>query len=100
MPPEPLIVSVSGLRGVVGESLTAPVAARYAASFGQWLKDAPGGSANPHVLLARDGRVSGPMLELAAAAGLMGAGCRVTRVGIVSTPGAAVMTTARETASP
>ncbi len=93
MPNEPLIVSVSGLRGVVGQSLTAPVAAQYAACFGQWLKQAPGGCADPHVLLARDGRVSGQMLELAAAAGLIGTGCRVTQIGIVSTPGAAVMTT-------
>ena len=30
---EPLIVSVSGLRGVVGESLTPDVAVRYVAAF-------------------------------------------------------------------
>ena len=42
VPAEPLIVSVSGLRGVVGQSLTPEVAVRYAAAFvaglppGQW----------------------------------------------------------------
>ncbi|MEZ6163477.1 MAG: hypothetical protein R3B67_03475 [Phycisphaerales bacterium] len=34
----PLILGVSGLRGIVGESLTPEVAVRYAASFGRWLR--------------------------------------------------------------
>ena len=34
----PLMLSVSGLRGLIGKSLTPPVAARYAAAFGEFLK--------------------------------------------------------------
>lgn len=97
MPEAPLMLSVSGLRGLIGKSLTPAVAARYAAAVGQWLKSqANGGAAGdhreaPHVVLARDSRPSGAMIELAAASGLLAVGCRVTSVGIVTTPGAAVM---------
>ena len=86
----PLMLSISGMRGLVGRSLTPPVVARYAASIGTWLKrtrDTP----HPHIVVGRDSRPSGPMYERAAVAGLTAVGCRVTRVGILSTPGIAVM---------
>ncbi|MEX0865962.1 MAG: phosphoglucosamine mutase [Pirellulales bacterium] len=51
-----LIISVSGLRGVVGDSLTPPVAAAYVGSFIAELGPGP-------ILLSRDGRDSGPMLR-------------------------------------
>ncbi len=86
------MLSVSGLRGLVGQSISPPVATRYAAAFGQWLKDSrPQGGHAPHVVLGRDSRPSGQMLEMAAAAGLIGVGCRVTSLGIVTTPGVAIM---------
>jgi phosphomannomutase len=44
------------------------------------------------VVLGRDSRPSGQMIELAAAAGLLSVGCRVTSLGIATTPGVAVMT--------
>jgi len=85
----PLMLSVSGLRGLIGQSLTPSIAARYAAAFGQWLKN---NTAQPHVVLGRDSRPSGQMIEMAAAAGLVAVGCRVTHLGIVTTPGVAIMT--------
>ncbi|MCC7145186.1 MAG: phosphoglucosamine mutase [Phycisphaeraceae bacterium] len=88
----PLMLGVSGLRGLVGLSLTPDVACRYAASFGQWLKERKSASGGPPtVVMGRDSRPSGQMVELAAAAGLIGAGCRVVRLGIATTPGVAVM---------
>jgi phosphomannomutase len=94
----PLMLSISGMRGLVGRSLTPDVATRYATAFGNWLGDPrnqrPGSSdtsGGPHVVIGRDSRGSGPMLEHAAVAGLLAAGCRVTRVGVLSTPGVAVM---------
>src|SRR4029079_15075118 len=39
----PLMLSVSGLRGLVGKTLTPAVAARYAAAFGEFLKQTRGG---------------------------------------------------------
>lgn len=93
----PLMLSISGMRGLIGLSLTPDVATRYATAFGNWLAEAdhrrPGHdpARAPHIVIGRDSRASGPMLEHAAAAGLLAAGCRVTRVGILSTPGVAVM---------
>ena len=86
----PLMLSVSGMRGLVGKSLTPPVAATYAAAFGSWLIQSTGNK-SPHVVLGRDSRPSGQMFEMAAAAGLASVGCRVTRLGVLSTPGVAIM---------
>ncbi len=86
----PLMLSVSGMRGLVGQSLTPPVAARFAAAFGSWLRQSISGR-SPHVVLGRDSRPSGQMFEMAAASGLIAAGCRVTRLGVLSTPGVAIM---------
>ncbi|MEX0775195.1 MAG: phosphoglucosamine mutase [Phycisphaeraceae bacterium] len=90
----PLMLGVSGLRGLIGQSLTPVVAARYGAAVGQWFMDQRGrfddGDA-AHVVVGRDSRPSGAMIESAAVAGLLGAGCRVTTLGIATTPGVAVM---------
>lgn len=89
----PLMLTISGLRGLVGQSLTPQVASRYSAAFGQWLKKhKPDPTRQPtHVVIGRDSRPSGQMIELAAASGLIGVGCRVTCLGIVTTPSVAVM---------
>jgi len=76
---EPLIVSVSGLRGVVGSSLTPEVAARYACAFAATLPPGP-------ILLGRDGRESGPLLAGAIAARLAMAGRDVIDCGVAATP--------------
>ncbi len=86
----PLMLSVSGMRGLVGRSLTPPIVANYAAAFGSWLIQSTGVK-TPHVVLGRDSRPSGQMFEMAAASGLTAVGCRVTRLGILSTPGVAIM---------
>lgn len=93
-PPEaeaPLMLSISGLRGLIGRSLTPPVAARYGAAFGSWLCSTLPSGETCHVIVGRDSRPSGPMIEDAAVAGLLATGCRVTRLGIASTPGTAIM---------
>ncbi len=87
----PLMLSVSGLRGLIGKSLTPDVAARYAAAVGNWFAATKPDGGPPHVVLGRDSRPSGPMIEHAAMAGLIAAGCRVTRLGIATTPGVAIM---------
>lgn len=86
----PLMLSISGMRGLVGQSITPPVVARYTAAFGSFLKTSRG-TAHPLVVLGRDSRPSGEMFENAAAAGLVSVGCQVVRVGILSTPGVAIM---------
>jgi len=85
----PLMLSVSGMRGVVGGSLTPAVVTRFAEAYASWLiasRKADGIDAPPHVLVGRDSRESGPMCDMAATAGLLAAGCRVTRLGVQSTP--------------
>ena len=80
-----LMLSVSGCRGIVGESLTPEVAVRFAGTLGAWLKRRAGGR-RPRVVLGRDGRAGGEMVKHAAVAGLLGAGCDVIDVGVAMTP--------------
>ncbi|MCC6675959.1 MAG: phosphoglucosamine mutase [Phycisphaerales bacterium] len=80
-----LMLSVSGCRGVVGETLTPEIAVRFAGSFGAWLR-ARAGQRRARVVLARDGRAGGEMIKHAAMAGLLGAGCDVVDLGIAMTP--------------
>lgn len=75
-----LMVSVSGIRGLVGIDLTPEMVARWAAAFGTWA------SSGKPVVLGRDARTSGPMFTLAATAGLNSVGCDVIDVGLVATP--------------
>jgi phosphomannomutase len=73
------MVSVSGIRGTVGGSLTPEVVLRYAQAFGVLA----GGGA---VVVGRDARVTGPMLRHAVCAGLMAVGRDVIDLGLVPTP--------------
>ena len=75
----PLRVSVSGIRGVVGDGLDAVVVARWAAAFGAWLPAGP-------VIVGRDTRPSGPVLLDAVAAALASTGHDVWDIGVVTTP--------------
>ncbi|HEY7327366.1 MAG TPA: phosphoglucosamine mutase [Gemmataceae bacterium] len=74
-----LIVSVSGIRGIVGESLTPAAALAFAQALGA---HTGGGK----MVVSRDGRPSGIMLRHAVLAGLTAAGCEVHDVGIAPTP--------------
>lgn len=82
---EPLIVSASGIRGVVGDGLTPEVAARYGAAYGTFLSGRDGAEGS-HVILARDSRTSGPLLVDAVAAGVRSTGWSVVDVGLAPTP--------------
>jgi phosphomannomutase len=89
----PLMVSVSGVRGIVGKTMTPEVAARFAGAVGTWLvrrAKAAGSSAAPSVALTRDGRNGGEAIYHAAAAGLLASGCDVRGYGIAMTPTLAV----------
>ena len=86
-----LMVGVSGLRGVIGSSLTPEVCTRFAGAFGSWLVAKSKGRPVT-VVLGRDGRAGGAFVHHAATAGLLGAGCAVADLGISTTPTTAVMT--------
>ena len=84
----PLMLSVSGLRGFVGKTITAEVAALYGSAFGSHLRAT---RERPKVVLARDSRPSGEAFLSAVAAGLASTGCDVIDLGIAMTPTAGVM---------
>jgi phosphomannomutase len=81
-PSDTLMVSVSGVRGIVGKDLTPEFVAGQAAAFGTLAREG-GRSA---VVLARDARTSGPMFADAARSGLQSVGCTVIDLGCVPTP--------------
>jgi len=74
-----LIVSVSGIRGIVGQGLTAEAVTRFGAAFGSTLN-------RGRVIVCRDSRPSGAMFRQAVIAGLMSSGCTVLDIGISPTP--------------
>lgn len=78
------IISVSGLRGIVGASLTPEVALRYAAAFAATLPEGP-------VVVTRDGRSTGPMIGDAVRAGLLASGRLCLDAGIAATPTTGVL---------
>ena len=80
---ERLMVSVSGVRGRVGDGLTPEIITRFAAGFGAWAR---GRGASRTVVVGRDSRVSGPMFHRATIAALQSVGCNVLDVGLAPTP--------------
>ncbi|MDQ3812171.1 MAG: phosphoglucosamine mutase [Chloroflexota bacterium] len=77
------MISVSGVRGRVGETLTPEVIARFAAGFGAWAAARTGRS---QVVVGRDSRVSGPMFHRVTLGALQSVGCEVLDVGLAPTP--------------
>src|SRR5213594_884207 len=73
------LFGTNGIRGVVGPDMNAELAVKVGRSIGTFFGGGP-------VALARDTRLSGPMLARATASGLMSAGCEVIDLGIVPTP--------------
>ncbi len=78
------ILSISGLRGIIGDGLDPVYAARFAAALGTLCC---GGK----VVVARDGRSTGTMLQHAVFSGLMATGCEVLDAGICTTPTCGVL---------
>src|SRR5919197_1539474 len=74
-----LIVSVSGIRGILGEGMTPEAAAAFAAALGT---HAGGGA----IVISRDSRPSGVLLRHAVVAGLLSTGCTFQDLDIMPTP--------------
>jgi phosphomannomutase len=74
-----LKISISGVRGVVGDSLTPTMLTRFAQAFGTYL--GPGA-----IVIGRDARTSGEMVKQAVIAGLLSSGCRVIDLGMCPVP--------------
>jgi phosphomannomutase len=78
------ILSISGLRGVIGDGLDPAYAMQFASAFGSMADQGP-------VVVARDGRPTGPMLKHAVLSALCATGCSVIDAGIASTPTCGVL---------
>ncbi len=82
----PLIISASGIRGIVGRTVTPELAARYGAAFACFVRERNPSVQDGYVLVGRDSRTSGAFLAEAAAAGLCAAGIDARLTGIGPTP--------------
>lgn len=80
-----------GVRGVANKELTPELAFKLG-RYGGYVLAHNKGEQRPRVLVGRDTRVSGEMLESALIAGLASIGAEVMRLGIISTPGVAYLT--------
>ncbi|HFJ4841661.1 TPA: phosphoglucosamine mutase [Staphylococcus aureus] len=80
-----------GVRGVANQELTPELAFKLG-RYGGYVLAHNKGEKHPRVLVGRDTRVSGEMLESALIAGLISIGAEVMRLGIISTPGVAYLT--------
>ena len=74
-----LKISISGVRGVIGESLTPILLTRFAQAFGTYI-----GART--IVIGRDPRTSGEMVKQAVVAGLLSTGCRILDIGMCPVP--------------
>lgn len=84
-----LIKSISGIRGTIGgtigENLTPIDAVKFAAAYGIWIKQQRD-KANYKVVVGRDARISGAMIQNLVMNTLVGLGIDVVDVGLSTTP--------------
>jgi phosphoglucosamine mutase len=76
---KPLKIGITGVRGVVGEAFTPELVVGFAQAFGSYMDSG-------RILVCRDTRSSGPMVQAAVSAGLLAAGCEVIDLDICTTP--------------
>jgi phosphomannomutase len=74
-----LKIGISGVRGIVGNTITPELVMDFASAFGTALN-------SRKVLVGRDSRISGPMLHSAAVSALLATGCDVADLGICPAP--------------
>jgi phosphomannomutase len=73
------MVSISGVRGIVAESLTPAIIQKYAVAFGTFINKSP-------LIVGRDSRTSGTSISNILKGCLQATGCEVIDIGIVPTP--------------
>lgn len=81
-----------GVRGVANSELTPELAFKLGRFGGYVLRQHAKDIAHPLVLVARDTRISGQLLEYALVSGLLSVGIEVLQLGVIPTPGVAYLT--------
>ena len=74
-----LMTSISGVRGIVGKTLTPEVAVQYASAFAEYANRGA-------ILLGRDGRLTGRIIANIVSSTLLWMGCDVIAIGVCPTP--------------
>jgi phosphomannomutase len=84
-----LIKSISGIRGTIGgkpgEGLSPLDVVKYTAAYAEWAKKQHPGQTTT-IVVGRDARISGPMVQSLVVATLSGMGCMVVDLGLATTP--------------
>lgn len=84
-----LVISISGIRGTIGgipgEGLTPIDTVQFVSAYASWLI-ARSGKEQPTVILGRDARISGPMVEQLVTATLSAMGVHTIQLGLATTP--------------
>jgi len=84
-----LVISISGIRGTIGgspgEGLTPIDTVQFSSAYASWLI-AESGKDQPTVILGRDARISGPMVEQLVTATLSAMGVHTIQLGLATTP--------------
>lgn len=92
-----LVISISGIRGTIGglpgEGLTPIDTVQFASAYASWLIH-ESGKERPVVVLGRDARISGPMVEQLVSATLSAMGVDVYLMGLATTPTVEIAVTA------
>lgn len=85
-----LIKSISGIRGTIGgrpsEGLSPIDIVKFTSAYAACIKHWRGADATGRIVVGRDARISGPMVEQLVVATLQGMGCDVINIGMASTP--------------
>jgi len=85
-----LIKSISGIRGTIGgeidNNLTPLDLVKFTSAYSQWLKTNIKHNKKLKVVLGRDARISGQMVENIVAGTLMGMGIDVINIELATTP--------------
>src|SRR5665647_2992379 len=85
-----LIKSISGIRGTIGglpgDGLTPIDVVKFTAAYAVWAKERHASGAKLRVVVGRDARISGSMVNSLVTATLSGMGIDVTDIGLATTP--------------
>lgn len=74
-----LMVSISGIRGIVGQSLTPEIVVKYTSAFAEYCNRGT-------IVIGRDGRVTGKSIAHIVSSTLLSMGCDVIAIGVCPTP--------------
>ncbi|MDR0713289.1 MAG: phosphoglucosamine mutase [Bacteroidales bacterium] len=96
-----LIKSISGIRGTIGgqpgEGLTPSDIVRFTAAYGAWAQqESPANGRKIRIVIGRDARISGKMVQQIVAGTLTGMGIDVTDIGLATTPTVEMAVTAEK----